>query len=254
MRDMESIGGRMDWNLLKRVSRSFYLTLRLLPAPVRESIALGYLMARLSDTKADGADTEAEKELLDREAECHAWLERSPDKDAIEKVWKRIQEGQRFDGQRFASAGAPPLTPEERDRYTYLVAGCVGEFWTEICLKKLPNYSAADQKSLHEWGVKFGKGLQLVNILRDRKTDAGKGRIYLQEQEIPSVLNLALEHLEAAERYTESLNSRRMRAACALPLLMARATLNLVRQSPSAQSVKIPRRQVYWLMLRSLFY
>lgn len=39
--------------LLKGVSRSFYLTLRLLPGPMRRAASLGYLLARTSDTLAD---------------------------------------------------------------------------------------------------------------------------------------------------------------------------------------------------------
>ena len=59
----------VDWPLLKRVSRSFYLSLRLLPRQVRESIALAYLLARLSDTLVDGATTDAERQLLARRQE-----------------------------------------------------------------------------------------------------------------------------------------------------------------------------------------
>src|SRR5436853_4170268 len=40
-------------DLLKRVSRSFYLTLRVLPASVRPQIGLAYLLARTTDTIAD---------------------------------------------------------------------------------------------------------------------------------------------------------------------------------------------------------
>src|ERR1043165_3281197 len=39
--------------LLKATSRSFYLTLRVLPAPVRPQIGLAYLLARTTDTIAD---------------------------------------------------------------------------------------------------------------------------------------------------------------------------------------------------------
>ena len=39
--------------LLKGVSRSFYLTLRILPPPVRDQVALAYLFARAADTVAD---------------------------------------------------------------------------------------------------------------------------------------------------------------------------------------------------------
>src|SRR5260370_34747825 len=39
--------------LLKQVSRSFYLTLRVLPAYIRTQIGLAYLLARTTDTIAD---------------------------------------------------------------------------------------------------------------------------------------------------------------------------------------------------------
>ncbi|MCX7825074.1 MAG: squalene/phytoene synthase family protein, partial [Verrucomicrobiae bacterium] len=39
--------------LLKEVSRSFYLTLRVLPGALRPAISLAYLLARASDTIAD---------------------------------------------------------------------------------------------------------------------------------------------------------------------------------------------------------
>ena len=39
--------------LLRRVSRSFYLTLRVLPATLRTPIGLAYLLARAADTLAD---------------------------------------------------------------------------------------------------------------------------------------------------------------------------------------------------------
>lgn len=39
--------------LLKGVSRSFYLTLRVLPAGMRDPIGLAYLLARAADTIAD---------------------------------------------------------------------------------------------------------------------------------------------------------------------------------------------------------
>ena len=40
-------------DLLRATSRSFYLTLRVLPAPIRGQIGLAYLLARTTDTVAD---------------------------------------------------------------------------------------------------------------------------------------------------------------------------------------------------------
>ena len=136
----------IDWALLKGVSRSFYLTLRILPAPVRESIALAYLAARVSDTLADGATSAAERRLLERQGEIERWIADSPDRREIESVWATIREGQDFDRSRFSHSGAIPLSDEELDRYTYLVAGCVGAFWTKLCAKKMPGFSSRDHR------------------------------------------------------------------------------------------------------------
>ena len=46
-------GGTLTSALLKRVSRSFYLSLAVLPAAVRPTIGLAYLFARAADTIAD---------------------------------------------------------------------------------------------------------------------------------------------------------------------------------------------------------
>src|SRR5207249_10798147 len=41
---------------LRRFSRSFYLSIRLLPQKLRDPVSLGYLLARASDTIADTAE------------------------------------------------------------------------------------------------------------------------------------------------------------------------------------------------------
>ncbi|CAN5646469.1 phytoene/squalene synthase family protein [soil metagenome] len=242
----------MDWPLLKAVSRSFYLTLRLLPAPVRESIALAYLLARISDTRADGAETEAEKELLRREEEIRSWLAVSPDRAEIERVWTTIREGQAFDVERFTRP--EPLSPVELDRYTYLVAGCVGEFWTLLCEKRLPGFASKPASDMVELGIRFGKALQLVNILRDRQADLDKGRVYVADSDRPAVLEQAREHLRAAHAYIEAVRLYRLRIACALPFLIAGETLDLVERNPTARRVKVSRGRVRVLFVRALFF
>ncbi|HEU4677886.1 MAG TPA: squalene/phytoene synthase family protein [Terrimicrobiaceae bacterium] len=240
----------MDWPLLRRVSRSFYLTLRLLPPQVRESIALAYLVARLSDTLADGAQTEGEKQLLARRKEIEGWLEKSPDRHDIETVWSTIQQGQRFDQDRFSTNPAP-LSAEELDNYTYLVAGCVGEFWTRLCQKKIPGFASRDLGEMIDLGIRFGKGLQLVNILRDRHADAENNRIYVPPTRFDEVLAAARAHLEAAQRYVAALRNYRLRVACALPLDLATETLDLVEKYPVHPRVKVSRLRVWILLVRA---
>lgn len=241
----------IDWPLLKRVSRSFYLTLRLLPPQVRESIALAYLVARLSDTLADGADAEAEKQLLARRNEIEGWLSTSPDRIEIESVWSTIREGQRFDQDRF-SANPSPLNAQELDRYVYLVAGCVGKFWTELCQKRIPCFASLELREMTDLGIRFGKGLQLVNILRDRQADALKGRTYVPPTRFHEVLADARGHLRAAGQYVGALRRYRLRVACALPLYLAYETLDLVERHPLQPRVKVPRFRVWVLLVRAL--
>src|SRR5690349_2080954 len=50
---MEYTPHQMLTSLLRDVSRSFYLTLRILPASIRPQIGLAYLLARTTDTIAD---------------------------------------------------------------------------------------------------------------------------------------------------------------------------------------------------------
>src|SRR5438067_10976924 len=47
-------------SILASVSRSFYLSIRLLPKKLRDPVSLGYLLARASDTIADTTELPTE--------------------------------------------------------------------------------------------------------------------------------------------------------------------------------------------------
>jgi farnesyl-diphosphate farnesyltransferase len=215
-------------------------------------MALAYLVARLSDTLADGATTRAERELVARRQEIERCLAASPDRADIEAVWATIRQGQGFDRERFSNSSAPPLSDEELDHYTYLVAGCVGEFWTELCSKKIPDFSSLGITEMKALGVRFGKGLQLVNILRDRHGDLLKGRTYVRTECFDETLEAARAHLRAARQYVGALRNYRLRVACALPLFLGEETLVLVERNPTATKVKVSRPRLWLLLLRSL--
>ncbi|MCX8156952.1 MAG: squalene/phytoene synthase family protein [Verrucomicrobiae bacterium] len=55
--------GSIPWPLLKQTSRSFYLSLRWLPAAVRPQLSLAYLLARTTDTVADTELVPVERRL-----------------------------------------------------------------------------------------------------------------------------------------------------------------------------------------------
>jgi farnesyl-diphosphate farnesyltransferase len=307
-------------DLLKATARSFYLTLRALPARVRPQIGLAYLLARTTDTVADteivplarrlealeklrqrilgasGAEpgfgalarqqsAAAERLLLERVADSLAALQAlsTPDRELVRAVLATIIGGQELDVRRFANAAQGRITAletaAELDDYTYRVAGCVGEFWTRLCRAHLFPGAKLDEPQLIADGVRFGKGLQLVNILRDLPADLKNGRCYLPLEQLTPAglapenllapanaekflavfrahLDLAQAHLAAGWRYTNTLpfGQFRLRLACAWPLLLGVETIEKLRAAGVAelrQRVKVSRGEVYALMARS---
>jgi farnesyl-diphosphate farnesyltransferase len=281
--------------LLRGVSRSFYLSIRLLPAPLRRPIAVGYLLARAADTLADTADLPAsqrmahlktwagavdgrvaeaevtalsasfaplqhdaaERQLIIALPACLAWLDdlAPADREDVRAVLRHITRGQSLDVERFEQASAPRAldSAAQLDEYTYLVAGCVGEFWTELCFRHLPDFATLAKSEMRELGRGYGMGLQLVNILRDADADRAAGRCYLPEGESRAAwLAKAQAGLAMGMRYADAVNSRRVRAASALPALLGARTLSLLQAAgpQGTQKVKMPRREVYAVMAR----
>jgi farnesyl-diphosphate farnesyltransferase len=300
-----SSGSRdLETRILKGVSRSFYLTLRLLPAPMRGAASLGYLLARASDTLADTeaiaapARLEAletfraavagdspdwtasfisqvpdarERLLLEKVDLLLQWLRALPAAEArlVREVVEIIIGGQSLDLQRFAHAsGAAPVAladDAELEDYTWRVAGCVGAFWTKLGHLTLGDrFSNADPDELLAMGIDYGKGLQLVNILRDLPRDLAAGRCYLPVADTSDRAELMAAHARWLARgeawagqgiaYAKSLPSRRLRAASLLPALLALETLDLLKAGTweSLQTrVKVPRRRVYALLFKA---
>ena len=271
--------------LLKRVSRSFYLSLRMLSGSVRPTLGLAYLLARTTDTIADtdiiprkerlealrrfrarmlgdsglpldeaqnlGRLPDGENALLESLPSLLQQLDASPDREEILDVWKTILSGQIFDLHRFGP-GASPLTLEEAVRYTGQVAGCVGKFWTLVCFKHVPGYSRESCETMCGLGFDFGCGLQWVNILRDRHADGAAGRVYVTEENFPAAMRVARANLAAGTRYASLVRSRRLRAACRLPLEIGRRTLDLVEASPRAPRLKVGRGFIWLSLVRAL--
>ena len=207
-------GGDPTSVLLKSVSRSFYLSLAVLPAAVRPAIGLAYLLARAADTIADTRlidrhqrithllalrdeldvpepgrleaivevtrsvqSLTAERALLERLPECLAAYRAllADDRRQVRRVLETIVLGMTEDLARFPGEDEGGLaaldTRAELDRYTYLVAGCVGEFWTEVHVAHRPRLRRWDLAKMTALGIRFGKALQLTNVLRDIPRD-----------------------------------------------------------------------------------
>jgi farnesyl-diphosphate farnesyltransferase len=303
-------------DLLKDVSRSFYLTLRVLPGAVRPQIGLAYLLARATDTVADTEIISVEERVetlrrlrqaisgLSNQPLCFATIGTGPEQKLLQNLeevlsalsrfsvadQQRIRElldiiasGQELDLVRFGKAAEKRIvalsTPEELDDYTYRVAGCVGEFWTRMCRAHLFSNAKLDDKFLLDNGVRFGKGLQLVNILRDIPRDLRNGRCYLPQSELTQAgllpadllnsqnesrfraiydrwLARAEAHLRAGWDYTNALpgNAARVRLACAWPILIGMRTLARLKGEPvldPTRRIKVTRSEVRNIILRS---
>lgn len=283
----------------------------MLPAKIRDPIALAYLLARATDTIADTAGINAdlrrqelaklaamiqrdhppesfanfaalqhdsaERTLIEVIPNCLRWLDSmaSGDQANIRTVLASINEGQTLDLERFSDPTQVTALESASDleRYTYLVAGCVGEFWTDVCFRHLPQFSQESRAWMTAAGVEYGKALQLVNILRDIGTDLRTGRCYLPAEELHSLGTTACELTTAPARAEPILNAWRekaergiaagidyscailpwrVRLATVLPALIGARTLALLREAAAAafeRKIKVSREEVRRIVL-----
>lgn len=312
--------------ILKRVSRSFYLSLIVLPRAARDQVSLAYLFCRAADTIADtrmlpGAErlqsletfrqhfqaaadrrkllqlrdhfipyqgSEGERQLMHHLPECFQIYTELPETDQrlIRELVATLTQGMEMDLTQFSTEDgeAPRALPDAAalDRYTYYVAGVVGAFWTDMHAAHVRQLQHLDLDQMRELGIRFGKGLQLTNVLKDLGPDLCLGRCYLPETYLQAhqldVLDLrqpgaqerlqpilhrlvrdTLDHLDHARDYIAQLPMRpmRLRLSCMWPLLFALQTLEVIGTSttllePDA-TVKISRQAVYRTMFHSLW-
>ena len=267
--------------LLKKLARTFALSLRILPASIRPALSLAYMLARASDSIADAATaptfqrlallralpdsfpekspdlglTGDERDLVVRFPDLLKALDAMPAAAEIKDAWRVILRGQIFDLERFepSADGEPPqpLSPDELVEYTQLVAGSVGEFWTRLSFRHIPDYATKPLDEMLTLARTFGQGLQMVNILRDRRRDADLGRVYIPDERFYPEMQRASKLLEAGQSYASAVKSRALRAACKLPLDLARQTLALVAEHPLGLRVKVPRYKVWIAFAKS---
>ena len=303
----------MDFALLKAVSRSFYLSMVWLPPAMRRGIALGYMLARATDSVADTstaapgkraevlrqmrravlgtlppdelslllkelrgemADAQtnpSEATLLRRFGECLEQLELVSEAELqlLRRVLSLIVKGQLWDLSYFDDHKVVESAGETM-RYTYLVAGCVGEFWTDLGLSTLGKGFCAPERRdiMAQAATRYGQGLQLVNILRDIAEDAARGRAYLAsfreksetytcQDSLEIWRNRAFWYLRDGLDYARRLGAFRLRFTAMLPALLGQKTLRLIAQRAGRERVKITRSAVYasllhaaWLSMR----
>jgi farnesyl-diphosphate farnesyltransferase len=145
--------------ILRSVSRSFYLSIRLLPQKLRKPVGLAYLLARTTDTIADTPDVpvltranmlakvraviegqisqdtisdvvstlappqknDAERNLIQALPDCFALLDQLPadDREDIRRVLGKITKGQALDVRRFGDATEPRALATDIELHEY---------------------------------------------------------------------------------------------------------------------------------------
>jgi farnesyl-diphosphate farnesyltransferase len=327
MRSNDSVWHASDDRLsriLKRVSRSFYLSLTILPRSVRRPVGLAYLFARAADTIADTTLVSpserlmhlqrfrslfrqydgtvlsslhaaligpqghaAERDLLASLEQCFAAYQAcdQADQARIRQLLLTLTHGMVIDLTTFPREHAGRVvalkTRADLDQYTYYVAGCVGEFWTDMHMAHRPALAFWDAETMKRRGMRLGQGLQLTNILRDLPRDLRLGRCYLPSEDLAhhgldpgdlldaaaietlrpllqEWIRLTMAHYREGWKYTFAVPRReiQLRLACAWPLLIGMRTLHLIAETPNLLdpdvTVKISRPAVYRILLRSV--
>ncbi|WP_216231207.1 squalene/phytoene synthase family protein [Polynucleobacter sp. MWH-Jannik1A5] len=198
--------------ILNSVSRTFALTIPLLPPSIEKVVGNTYLLCRIVDTIEDAAELSAQTKQALSALFLDAVLEKvsvenfvksclealknysnpdeldliantptvlrilhtcsSDDQQAVSRCVSIMSEGMSFFHGKQNQAGLQDLA--EFEKYCYVVAGVVGELLTTI----FSNHSHAFKKELvgHEnLAIAFGQALQMTNILKDSPEDRARG-------------------------------------------------------------------------------
>ena len=246
-------------------------TLKLLSNGIQDT-ASREVVTKLVASFVSLQENENERRLLESLPDYLAYLEATEhaDRNDIRIVLEKITRGQMLDLQRFDTAREIRAlsSAADLDEYTYLVAGCVGEFWTRLCFRHVRKFASRTEDEMLALGKRYGMALQLINVLRDAGSDLRAGRCYFPEHELSAVhltpsqilheperfqpiyrtwLEKAKAGLECGMEYSRAIENRRVRTATVLPALIGARTLALLNAAGLMalhRTVKVPRSEI----------
>jgi phytoene synthase len=240
--------------ITRKSASNLALAFILLPRAKRDAMSALYAFCREVDDVADEESVPVEK----RRAQLTAWREdvrRACDGGSPEFIVNRefqpiIREyklpfalfDELIKGCEMDLAVKRYETYEQLELYCHRVASVVGLLSIEIFGYKNP--------ACHDYAVQLGKALQFTNILRDVRTDAERGRIYIPQSELARFKVSEKEILEF--KYSENFH--------ALASSMAGRAKNFYRQARETLPAEDRRAMVaaelmgsvYWQLLRKL--
>jgi len=210
---------RFGREVLPAVSRTFALSIRVLPGMLGQAVLAAYLLCRIADTLEDEPrmPAEAKAALLDELQACFddaaaadafpglvstlagepAHVRLTQHADLIFVLYRTLPPGTRDAVRRWVGEmitgmrkfvllyphGIRIQSVEEYREYCYYVAGTVGYLLTDLWHEHAPSIGEGRYRVLRERCRAFAEALQTVNILKDVATDAEQeNSIYIPEE------------------------------------------------------------------------
>ena len=237
--------------MLEQTSRTFYIPISRLEPGLREAVASGYLAMRAIDEIEDHEELADERKIellsgvrdalrsdrpieatgtLLRQTDCGLpavttqlddWLALCPPTAApiVIKYTGMMSEQMAA----WVVTGWNIRTEEDLDRYTYSVAGMVGEMLSELW--QWYDGTVSDMIK----AVAFGRGLQAVNIMRNRDEDLKRGVDFFPDGwSFKDMLQYTKRNLKLADDYIAELKEGPATRFCKIPLALAHATTKLL--------------------------
>jgi len=236
---LSSSDNTLQNRLLQGVSRTFALTIPVLPAGLREPVSNGYLLCRIIDTIEDDTalnlqqkrdfsnqftrvvlgeepaenfarelakilsdvTTPAEHELIQLTPAVIAITHsfNTQQREALSTCVRVMAEGMLHFQEKDTSAGLDDMA--EMEHYCYVVAGVVGEMLSKLFCDYSPEIARHKQKMM-ALSIRFGQGLQMTNILKDIWDDNKRGACWLP-QSIFKEHGFDLQNLTAGQQSVE---------------------------------------------------
>ena len=254
--------------ILGSVSRTFALTIPLLPQSIEKVVGNTYLLCRIIDTIEDAADLNPQTKQSLSALFLDAVLEKTPvenfvqpcldafqnysnqdeldliahtptvlrilhtcssqDQQAVSRCVSIMSEGMSYFHGKQNQAGLQDLAQFEQ--YCYVVAGVVGELLTTI----FSNHSHAFKEKMagHEdLAIAFGQALQMTNILKDSPEDKARGVSWKPSNiSQEALLHIAYQKLQDSLHYILLIPKQEqgMRRFCFLAFGLAVMTLSKI--------------------------
>ena len=240
-------------DFLLKTSRTFFIPISYLPPRLQEAIGAAYLCMRAIDEIEDHPVMTSEdkasllrkiSELLKGdystekiEAVFEPYKGQLPEVTLLLSEWIRFcpesAREQVLESTREMAEGMAKWAlknwqvhdEEGLDEYTYFVAGLVGVMLSDIW--KWYDGTETDR----DLAIAFGRGLQTVNILRNREEDAERGvNFYPNGWGFEEMLLHTEKNLAKADQYIEGIETREIVHFCKIPLELAKATLKALKE------------------------